>query len=231
MQLQIFEDNYYSRPREKHRLKNKEMIRSISVDQHEILGWIQNLYGIRRFDLDMTFSKGRFYRKGIQVPRFKMDNKPLERDVIPACATEMPFKSNSFKSIIFDPPFFAGAGKKGNIKYKYGAFDSLHHLWETYQKAAIEAYRILKPQGFFIFKCQDFVHGRQQFLIHVDIIKFGQSINFFPRDLFIKTASDVPIAWNHNNQDHARKFHCYFIVFQKKIRKVRTLGRGIFEMV
>lgn len=222
-QSQIFEGNFYTAARKQTRPKNTDLIRSVSTNQHEILGWIQNLYGIPRFDLDCTYNRGRFYRNGIQVPRFKTDIVPIDGDVIPACATALPFRSNSFKSIIFDPPFFAIGGKDANIKFKYGAFNSIDQLWATYQGAMLEAYRVLKPQGHLVFKCQDFICGRQQFLIHADIIKYAQSINLYPRDLFIKLATHVPIAWNHNNQNHARKFHCYFIVLQKKVRKVREL--------
>lgn len=109
------------------------------------------------------------------------------------------------------------------MKYKYGTFDTVGHLWEAYKAAMLEAWRVLRPQGYLIFKCQDFVHGRQQFLIHADLIVFGRSIGFYAKDLFIKTQRQVPIAWNHNEQAHARKFHCYFLVFQKKIRKVRGI--------
>lgn len=87
------------------RPRNVDLIRSVSGSQHEILAWIQKLYGIPRFDLDLTYSKGRFYRNGIRAPRFKMDIRPLQRDVIPASATAIPFKNCSLESIVFDPPF------------------------------------------------------------------------------------------------------------------------------
>ena len=223
MQLEIFKNNGYHQAIKKRRPRNTDLIRSVSYSQHEILGWIQNLYGIRRFDLDCTYNRGRFYRHGIQVPRFKMDLRPMARDVIPADATAMPFKSESLKSIIFDPPFFPGGGKDADIRYKYSAMDSLDHMWSTYRQAIRESWRVLSPQGYLVFKCQDFIHGRQQFLIHTDIIQYARSINFYPRDLFVCLATHVPIAWNHNSQHHARKFHSYFIVFQKKVRRVRTL--------
>ena len=40
---------------------------------------------------------------------------------------------------------------------------------------------------------------------------------FYPRDMFILLAKNRIIGHNHkNNQSHARKYHSYFWVFEKK---------------
>jgi len=225
IQAQLFDANGYnsgSVPTSR-RPRNTDLIKTISYSQHEILGWIQNLYGIQRFDLDMTYSKGRFYRNGIRAPRFKTDIRPLHRDVIPANSRYLPFKANSFQSVIYAPPFFPCGGMGSNIRYKYGAYDSLEALWSSYQASMREAWRVLNPQGVFVFKCQDVLMGRQQFFVHSEVLRYGQEINFYASDLFVKLQRHVPISWNHQRQNNARKFHCYFLVFVKKIRPVRTI--------
>lgn len=206
------------------KINNRRLIRSVSGSQLEIFFWIRALYCPHGFDLDCTYGKGNFYRTGIEEPRYKLDIFPRSRDTLPGDSTALPFKSNSFKSVVFDPPFFPYGGEQCQIKFKYGGFNSIDELWQMYRGSLNEIHRILKPQGILVFKCQDFICGRQQFLIHADIIKYAQHINFYPKDIFISLRDHVAIGHNHHNQKHSRKFHCYFIIFEKKIRTVRKLS-------
>ncbi|MBC2712896.1 MAG: hypothetical protein HGJ94_18460 [Desulfosarcina sp.] len=205
------------------RQTNRTLIRSVSNSQHEILNWIQLLYCPGGFDLDCTYRIGGLYRNGVVTPRWKMDIAPRTRDTIPADVTALPFKSGSLKAIIFDPPFFAAGSTKSNLRMKYGGFKTMDALWDMYRLSLQEIYRVLRIGGVLVFKCQDSVYGRKQYLVHADIIKYAQSINFYAQDLFVSLASHVAIAWNHGRQVHARKFHCYFIVFEKKRRFIKTL--------
>jgi hypothetical protein len=50
----------------------------------------------------------------------------------------------------------------------------------------------------------------------VFIINEAIKIGFYPKDLFILLAKNRIVAdWQLKNQKNARKFHSYFIVFQK----------------
>ena len=82
-------------------------------------------------------------------------------------------------------------------------------------KAAIEARRVLKDNGILIVKCQDEVSAGIQRLTHVEIIVNYAALDFYAKDLFILTRPNKPGVSRILRQLHARKNHCYFIVFVK----------------
>ena len=88
-------------------------------------------------------------------------------------------------------------------------------LWSFYRSSLDEFYRILKPTGWLIFKCQDTIESNKQFLSHVEIINYAYSIGFYPKDLFILLAQHRLIRFGQQHQFHARKYHSYFLIFQK----------------
>ena len=55
---------------------------------------------------------------------------------------------------------------------------------------------------------------------HVEIINQGIKTGFYPRDLFILLATHRAMSDNMKIQQHARKFHCYFIILEKKKNRV-----------
>lgn len=84
-----------------------------------------------------------------------------------------------------------------------------------------EFYRILKPDGILIFKCQDKVSSSKQYLSHVAIIQEAIQIGYYPIDLFVLLAkSRLTAQWQMKNQKHACKFHSYFLVFKKCNTKI-----------
>jgi len=88
-------------------------------------------------------------------------------------------------------------------------------LLELYFKTGLEAHRVLHKDGIFIVKCQDIVSGDQQCFIHVDLMKYYQSLGFYAKDLFLVVEPKSNIKWG-KNLDHARKNHSYFLVFVKE---------------
>lgn len=62
----------------------------------------------------------------------------------------MPFKDNSFKMVVFDPPHLKDLGQNTWMAQKYGV---LLPTWETDIKAGFdECMRVLEPNGVLIFK-------------------------------------------------------------------------------
>ena len=193
------------------------MVKSISYDQNEILQWIIDLYlDGKPFELDPTYSKGRLYKSGIPEPSIKSDLMPQVDDCLCIDATDMPWDDESIRSVIFDPPFIGGASPTGNptsrIQIQFGAYKNITQLYEFYQKAIREIYRILVPNGILVFKCQDVIEGRKQHWSHIEIYNMATGL-FYGEDLFILLAKTRLFNWK--KQFHARKYHCYFWVFRK----------------
>ena len=56
---------------------------------------------------------------------------------------------------------------------------------------------------------------------HVFVMDTAVETGFYPKDLFVLLAKNRLVAdWQTKNQKHARKFHCYFWVFQKTDRRI-----------
>lgn len=197
------------------------MIKSISYNQDELLEWIIQLY-IRgnTFQLDPTYSKGGFYKK-IPKPQFCYDINPQAEGVIQADCRKLPISAASIDSIILDLPFLATTGKslkedKGNIiNRRFSVCSSEKELYELYRSAIAEAYRVLKPKGILVVKCQDKVSSGKQYMMHCDVYNQATEIGFYALDLFILLAKNRLVANWQRNQKHARKYHSYFWVFQK----------------
>lgn len=63
---------------------------------------------------------------------------------------DMPFESNTFDMVVFDPPHLIHAGENSWLAKKYGKLDE---LWpEDIRQGFAECMRVLKPNGSLIFK-------------------------------------------------------------------------------
>ena len=208
------------------------MVKSISYDQSEIIKDILTLHVPNRtIDLDPTYSVGNFYKNtGITPPTYKYDISPSVPDVEYGDSRSLPIKDESISCEMFDPPFLATTGDslkkdEGNIINKrFGVYPSEIELHQFYIDSLKEAYRILRTNGILIFKCQDKISSGKQYLSHVFIINEAVKIGFYPKDLFILLAKNRLVAnWQTKNQKNARKYHSYFIVFEKSNKRVKYI--------
>ena len=207
-----------------------ELIKSIGYDQGEIIRNILRLHVPEgKIDCDPTYSTGAFYNgTGVDPPELRFDIKPQAEGVIEADARHLPMDDCSVSCMMLDPPFLATTGKSlvegtGNrINRRFGVYPDEKSLHQMYRDIIREAYRVLKKDGILIFKCQDKVSGGKQYLSHVFVINTAVETGFYPKDLFVLLAKNRLVAdWQLRNQKTARKFHCYFVVFQKRDTKIK----------
>lgn len=201
-----------------------ELIKSISYCQTEIISNILKLHCETNIELDPTYSKGCFYKNGINEPIYKFDLYPQCENVLQSNSDNLPINDKSISTMIFDPPFLATSGKslllnnKNNkINKRFGVYPNEKSLYDFYYKSMVEFYRILIYNGILIFKCQDKVSSGKQYWMHIDIINYACSIGFKLIDIFILLSKNrITANWQIKNQKNARKYHCYFLVFKKK---------------
>lgn len=202
-----------------------EIIKTVDTDQGQIIKSIITLYCPQGIECDSTYSVGNFYKKtGIAEPQYKFDLNPQVEGVVQANAESLPLENASISSYMFDPPFVAAIPKEqatGIITTRFGYYRNIQNeMWNFYSKAIQEAYRVLKEDGVFIFKCQDTVDSSKQYFSHCFILNEAIFSGFYPKDLFVLVAKNRLIGKTHHNQQHARKFHSYFWVFVKQQSKV-----------
>lgn len=204
-----------------------KVISSVCYSDEEVLRNVSNLFlNGKIFDLDPTYSKGIFY-KNFPPPTYKFDLTPQSEEVVQADVMNLPLSNASIHSIVFDPPFcFGSHGQtKNNIMVRrFTMFDDFDELKKMYIGALREFHRILDKRGIVLFKCQDYTDSKTTLthcLVHNWAIEYG----FYVKDIFILIAK-CRIYNSKLNQRHARKFHSYYLVLEKRsntIRKVYNL--------
>lgn len=209
-------------------------IMSLSYSEEQILSWIIDLYnGGKAFDLDPTYSTGRFWQ-GLPEPKMKFDINPQVPGVVQADVRNLPLADASVNSVMFDPPFVvAPSPKPGIIRDRFSCYRNVPELWEFYGRAIREIWRVLQEDGLFVFKCQDIVSSRVNYMSHVAIIAMAVQTGFYCKDLFVLARKNVLWSPNMAKQQHARKNHRYFLVFRKErltnAKKTAAFPKGIYE--
>ena len=211
----------------------ESFVKSISYNQSEIIEWILQLHVPEHIiDCDPTYSKGNFYKNtGITPPIYKFDINPQTNDTVYADARTLPLDNESINCLMFDPPFLATTGKSitennnnNYINKRFGVFPDEQSLHQFYVDSMKEFHRVLKDNGILIFKCQDKISSSKQYLSHVFIINEAIKLGYYPKDLFILLAKNRLVAdWQAKNQKNARKYHSYFIVFQKCSKNIEYI--------
>ena len=209
------------------------MIRSVSYDQMEIIDSIMHLCGIERFDVDVTFGNGGFY-KGRDTPHFCFD---IDNDLIlgakissdsvrgVSSSDNLPLGSGTVSSLMFDPPFltYVRASREGNgnmvMAKRFGGYWKYGELEKHYRETIIEAHRVLGKKGIMVFKCQDIIHNHKMHCTHMNVMEWSKGM-FRLKDLFIlpaKSRMAIPqqAGTKKKVQKHARIFHSYFMVLER----------------
>lgn len=205
-------------------IEKEKVVRTTGNNQYEIIKDIIRLHCPAGIEADITYSKGNFYKNGVRAPKCKMDIQPIGSGIIKADSRQLPLLGNCINTLMYDPPFVGGSrkdGKPGIIKTRFGYFKNILELWAYYNQTLKECYRVLKQNGVLIFKCQDTVESSKQYFTHIQVMNYAVNIGFYPKDLFILLAKNRLMSDNMKNQQHARKFHCYFWVFKKENCRVK----------
>jgi hypothetical protein len=197
-------------------------IKSVSDDQNEILKSILTLCKIERFDADVTYGNGVFY-KNIPEPNFKFDIDPQLSDVIEASSTSIPLWDGALRSVMFDPPFLTyikqGRDHDSIMAKRFAGYWKYSELEEHYKGTIKECARLLCKEGIMVIKCQDIIHNHAMHPTHINITQWMQPW-FRLKDLFILTAKHrLPMPEKDGEQKrtqrHARIHHCYFMVLER----------------
>jgi hypothetical protein len=209
--------------------KDFKPVKSVYNSNFDTIKNIMFLYNIEQFDLDCTYSKGAFW-KDLPSPKFKSDLYPVNEDVVQASSENLPFGEGSMKNIMYDPPFvIAGKTYRDNkdgssiMAKRFEGYNTYNDLTVNYYNTLKELYRICEKGGHVVMKCQDTVSGGKNHFSHCLIMNMAMEIGFYPRDLFILN-SNVRInsfGTKWTKQEHARKYHSYFWVFEKVKPRVK----------
>lgn len=220
------------------KVEYKDVIKSVSHDQKEIMYNIMKLHNNGKpFYADMTYSSGKFYEPKkndkyvIPQPTVKLDVVPQFDDVLKLEPFgELPFEDNSIESIVIDLPFVIAPRNSASTKLdnqdgrnvimnRFSSYYPVSEMLESYHHWIGEAYRVLKPNGICVFKCQSTVTGGKQLMSCEYSWLCATSVGFYTLDQFYLLAKNRLHSGKIKTQQHARKYTSTFYVFKKANNK------------
>lgn len=208
------------------------VVRSVYETQDEILAGIMRLHCPGGFDADLTYGNGQFWKK-LPRPRLCYDITPLHEGVQQADSAMLPLTPGAIGSAVFDPPFLTYV-KKGRdhkdgkvaMTARFGGYYTYDELETHYRDTISEAYRVLRPLGRLVVKCQDIIHNHRMHCTHANVINWAEFEGFRLLDLFVLPAKFRMPGPQKGTQRHARVFHSYFLVFERDRNPWREAPNG-----
>ena len=171
--------------------------------------------------LDATMNTGRFW-VGSTRPVTGMDIDPKHEPDVIGDNTNMPFKAASFDVIVYDPPHIPNQGKdkKKDFNDRFGlvvksSSEQGYNFNHTFPPFMTEAYRVLRKEGILFCKIADYVHGHRFQWAHVEVINAALAVGFTACDCIVKIRKGPIIDPRWKVAHHARRQHCYWLVFRK----------------
>ena len=194
-------------------------ILTVNTNQQSILNNILTLYvPSMRFDADLTYSKGSFFKKGnVAEPLYKFDKFPQTAETIELDRIDEVIGDEALCSVIFDLPYIVRQSwvtVKPLILDLYSTFDSKEELLATNKEMIDIAARKLKTGGILVVKTQDTNVLGKQLWVSQYILNYADELGLSHEDTFILVSNKLMFT-KHDKQHRARKNHCYFFVFRK----------------
>lgn len=139
-------------------------------------------------------------------------NPAMAKDAA-ADATRLPFPTNSFDVVVFDPPFRGRPGEWA-LGDRFGSLTSMPAVYALYREGIKESARVACLG--IVVKCQDIVAGANLRHTRWRVIAAGSTVfGRFPQDIAVFTSSNYRlISSKWKTQRHLRRGESYFILWK-----------------
>lgn len=171
--------------------------------------------------LDATVNSGRFWR-GSSRHVIGLDVSPTYRPVVIGSSLQMPFRDQCIDVVVYDPPHIPNQGRdrSKDFKVRFGlgmksTAANGYNFSYTYPPFLAEARRVLKDDGLLFCKITDYVHNHRLQWAHVEFIKAAEREDFTACDCIVKVRKGPIVDPRWQVAHHARRQHCYWLVFRK----------------
>lgn len=172
--------------------------------------------------LDVTYGEGKWWDRFTPDPftfhdLYKVDGVDFRA---------LPEADASVDTVCFDPPYIPQGGvekltrKNATFLGRFGLTKSMSdsELWSMVGGGLTEAARVVKPKGFVLVKCMDFVNGGGLTLGHRQVLDMADTIGLRCHDLIVHHSGSGPGGHNIFDPKRARRHHSYLLVFTKAAR-------------
>lgn len=181
------------------------------------------------FVLDCTYGSGRFWRKWRPNKLIRADIDVIDEagntreGVVQSDFTDMPWGSNTMKTVVFDPPYklngtpSQGGPANSDKSYGVGKYQSPANRMKLILAGADESYRVCAPGGHVLIKCQDQVSSGKMHWQTIDVTNHMRDQD----DCELVDMLHLPsyrAQPRGRQQVHAHQNYSTLLVFQKPLR-------------
>jgi SAM-dependent methyltransferase len=171
--------------------------------------------------LDATVNNGRFWEKS-ERNVIGLDINPRFRPDVVADNRRLPFKDRCFDVVVYDPPHIPnqGSDKSKDFNTRFGlvlksSAANGYNFTHLYPPFVREAFRVLKAEGLLLCKIADYVHNHRYQWAHLELVRAAVEAGFCACDCIIKTRKGPIVDPKWKLAHHARRHHCYWLIFRK----------------
>lgn len=166
---------------------------------------------------DLTYGMGKWW--SLYQPTTFVGHDKFKGDGVDF--TALPEADGTYDAVCFDPPYIPQGGvdkstRRGDAFLgRFGLTKSMSdaELWEMVGGGFAEAARVVKPGGFVLVKCMDFVNGSGLTLGHRRVLDMADVLGLRCHDLIVHNTGSGPGGHNIFTPKRARRHHSYLLVF------------------
>lgn len=134
----------------------------------------------------------------------------------------LPYRDATVDCWVFDPPYAhnstASIATHLERQYHLNSVCGRAEVLALYQHGLQEGWRVLRPGGLALVKCQDEIMSNRQHRTTIEVWQMALALGFRDEDQFVLHAAARP-RLRHPYQRHARKNHSVLWVFRKPARR------------
>jgi hypothetical protein len=127
--------------------------------------------------------------------------------------------------VVYDPPHVPNQGhdRSKDFNSRFGlvlrsSVEDGYNFTHLYPAFLREAFRVLKCEGVLFCKIADYVHNHRYQWAHLEVVRAATLAGFCPCDCIIKIRKGPIVDPKWKTAHHARRQHCYWLVFRKSGR-------------
>jgi SAM-dependent methyltransferase len=174
--------------------------------------------------LDATINAGRFW-SGSERNVIGLDINPKFRPDVVADNRRLPFEDCCFDVLVYDPPHIPNQGcdQSKDFNTRFGLVlksfaENGYNFTHLYPPFLREAFRVLRPEGVLFCKIADYVHNHRFQWAHIEVVRSAVETGFCACDCIVKIRKGPILDPKWKTAHHARRQHCYWLVFRKSSR-------------
>jgi hypothetical protein len=171
--------------------------------------------------LDATVNAGRFWAGSARSVIGLDINAGFRPDVV-ADNRRQPFADCCFDVVVYDPPHIPNQGpdKSKDFNTRFGlvlksSAENGYNFTHLYPAFFREAFRVLRREGVLFCKIADYVHNHRYQWAHIEVVRAAMEAGFCACDCILKVRKGPIVDPKWKTAHHARRQHCYWLVFRK----------------